>query len=169
MINSTWFPLYSTTVWEIQALSSGKAAVSDAMPAEVYNYGVISLAHQLTKSFDNTCSNRSILQEYKDASILHLYKKDNTVICNNHCTISLLVIAGAKSLLGYYWTASSSSSWTYFCLIVSVDLGRVMVRPISYLLLISCMRQARSARTLHRSYFDFVDLPTDTYNFPDTT
>ena len=45
----------------------------------------------------------AIPQEFKDASIIHLYKrKGNTQVCDNHKDVSLLSIAGkilAKNLL----------------------------------------------------------------------
>ena len=48
----------------------------------------------LTELFRMMWREGKIPQEYKDASIVHLYKKKgNRVICDNHRGISLLVIA----------------------------------------------------------------------------
>ena len=73
----------------VQQLSSVKDQGADAIPAEVYNAGVISQGGYPIK--------------FKDASIIRLYKqKGNPQVSDNHIGISLLCIAGkilAKILL----------------------------------------------------------------------
>ena len=87
----------------VQQLSSGKAPGADAIPAEVYKAGGLPMAEKLTELFHCMWRKEAIPQEFKDASIIHLYKrKGNPQVCDNHRGISLLSIAGkilAKILL----------------------------------------------------------------------
>ena len=88
----------------VQQLSSGKARGADAIPAEVYKAGRgITMAEKLTGLFNCRWRKEAIPQEFKDASIIHIYKrKGNPQVCENHRGISLLCIAGkilAKILL----------------------------------------------------------------------
>ena len=84
-------------------LSSGKAPCTDAIPAEVYKAGGLPMAEKLTELFQCMWRKEAIPQDFKDASIIHLYKrKGNPQVCDNHRGISLLSIAGkilAKILL----------------------------------------------------------------------
>ena len=61
------------------------------------------MAETLTELFHCMWRKEAIPQEFKDASIIHLYKrKGNPQVCDNHRGISLLCIAGkiqAKNLL----------------------------------------------------------------------
>ena len=61
------------------------------------------MAEKLTELFHCMWRKEAIPQEFKDASIIHLYKrKGNPQVCDNHRGISLLSIAGkilAKILL----------------------------------------------------------------------
>ncbi|XP_035692597.1 uncharacterized protein LOC118427066 [Branchiostoma floridae] len=79
----------------IQRLSNGKAPGSDSIPAEVYKAGGPVLVEKLTELFQSQWQKNEIPQEFKDASIVHLYKrKGNRQSCDNHRGNSLLVIAG---------------------------------------------------------------------------
>ena len=81
----------------VQQLSSGKAPGADAIPAEVYKAGGLPMAEKLTELFHCMWRKWAIPQEFKDASIIHLYKrKGNPQVCYNHRGISLLSIAGKK-------------------------------------------------------------------------
>ena len=63
----------------IKLMSSGKALGSDAIPE---------LFHIMWRK-------EAIPQEFKDATIIHLFKrKENPQVCDNHRGISLLSIAG---------------------------------------------------------------------------
>ena len=74
---------------------SGKAAGPDAIAAEIYKYGGINLTKSLVKLFNNIWDSRAVPQEFKDATIVHIYKrKGDKSICDNHRGISLLCIAG---------------------------------------------------------------------------
>ena len=87
----------------VQQLSSDKAPGADAIPAEVYKAEELPMVEKLTELFHCMWGMGAIPQEFKDASIIHLYKrKGNLQVCDNHRGISLLSIAGkilAKLLL----------------------------------------------------------------------
>ena len=97
------FPTVTETRKTIQHLSSGKVPVTDAILAEVYKAGGLPMAEKLTELFQYMWRKEAIPQVFKDASIIHLYKrKGNPQVCDNHRGISLLSIAGkilAKLLL----------------------------------------------------------------------
>ncbi|BHF85662.1 hypothetical protein SprV_1002883400 [Sparganum proliferum] len=88
-------PSLQETIGAIQQVSSGKAPGSDAIPAEVYKHGDPQLMDHLTALFQQMWHQGEIPQDFKDATIVHLYKrKGNRQICDNHRGISLLNIAG---------------------------------------------------------------------------
>ena len=88
-------PTLDETTAAIKKLSSGKAAGPDAIAAEIYKYGGINLTNSVVKLFNNIWDSRAVPQEFKDATIVHIYKrKGDKSICNNHREISLLCIAG---------------------------------------------------------------------------
>ncbi|BHF85870.1 hypothetical protein SprV_1002904400 [Sparganum proliferum] len=88
-------PSLQETSRAVQQLSSGKAPGSDAIPAEVYNHGAPQLMDHLTKLLQVMWLQREISQDFKDATIMHLYKrKGNRQVCDKHRGISLLNIAG---------------------------------------------------------------------------
>nr|VZI39499.1 unnamed protein product [Spirometra erinaceieuropaei] len=79
----------------VQQLSSGKAPGSDAIPAEVYKHGGPQLMDHLTALFQEMWRQGKVPQDFKDATIVHLYKrKGNRQVCDNHRGISLPNIAG---------------------------------------------------------------------------
>ena len=79
----------------IKLLSSGKAPGSDAIPAEIYKAGGPPVAEKLTELFHIMWRKEAIPQEFKDATIIHLFKrKGNPQVCDNHRGISLLSVAG---------------------------------------------------------------------------
>nr|VZH91157.1 unnamed protein product [Spirometra erinaceieuropaei] len=88
-------PSLQETIRAVQQLSSGKAPGSDAIPAEVYKHGGPQLIDRLTALFQETWRQGEVPQDFKDATIVHLYKrKGNRQVCDNHRGISLLNIAG---------------------------------------------------------------------------
>nr|VZI17162.1 unnamed protein product [Spirometra erinaceieuropaei] len=83
------------TIRAVQQLSSGKAPGSDAIPAEVYKHVGPQLMDHLTAIFQVMWHQRGVPQNFKYATILHLYKrKGSRQVCDNHRDISLLNIAG---------------------------------------------------------------------------
>ena len=88
-------PTVSETVKAIKLLSSGKAPGSDAIPAEIYKARGPPVAEKLTELFHIMGRKEAIPQEFKDATIIHLFKrKGNPQVCDNHRGISLLSMAG---------------------------------------------------------------------------
>ncbi|BHF60457.1 hypothetical protein SprV_0100342200 [Sparganum proliferum] len=88
-------PSLQETIRAVQQLSSGKAPGSDSIPAEVYKHGGPQLMDHLTALFQEMWRQGEIPQNFKDATIVHLYKlKGNRQVCDNHRGISLLNIAG---------------------------------------------------------------------------
>ena len=69
------FPTVTETRKAIQHLSSGKAPGTDAIPAEVYKAGGLLMAEKLTELFQYMWRKEAIPQDFKDASIIHLYKR----------------------------------------------------------------------------------------------
>ena len=79
----------------ISQLSDGKAPGRDCIPAEIYKCGGDVLVNRLTELFTLIWEKQVLPQDFKDASIVHLYKKKgNRQACDNHRGISLLSIAG---------------------------------------------------------------------------
>ena len=79
----------------VHLLSSGKAPGLDSIPAEVYKEGGMALTEKLHQLFQLIWQHDTVPQDFKDASIIHLYKrKGNRQACDNHRGISLLSIAG---------------------------------------------------------------------------
>ncbi|BHF78798.1 hypothetical protein SprV_0602191300 [Sparganum proliferum] len=83
------------TIRVVKQLSSGKAPGSDAIPTEVYKHGGPHLMDHLTALFQEMWRQGEVPQDFKDTTIVHLYKpKGNRQICDNHRGISLLNITG---------------------------------------------------------------------------
>ena len=79
----------------IRLLSSGKAPGADSIPAEIYKDGGKTLTEKLHELFLLIWQQETLPQDFKDASIIHLYKrKGSRQSCDNHRGISLLSIAG---------------------------------------------------------------------------
>ena len=78
----------------IKQLSPGKATGADVMPAAAYRHGGDTLLQKLTDLFCRMWDEEVIPQQFKDASIIHLYKKGNRQLCDNYRGISLLARAG---------------------------------------------------------------------------
>ena len=87
------FPPVTETTKAIQHLSSGNAPGSDAIPTEIYKAGGQPMTEKLTELFLCTWRTEAIPQEFKDASLVRLYKRTgNAQVCDNHRGISLLSI-----------------------------------------------------------------------------
>jgi exonuclease III len=79
----------------VKQMSTGKAPGPDAIPAEVYKSGGPALNRKLTEMFHSVWESETLPQDFKDATIVHIYKrKGNKRSCDNHRGISLLSIAG---------------------------------------------------------------------------
>ena len=74
---------------------SGKAPGVDGLPAEVFKAGGLNLITKQTHLFQNIWNKRSVPQEFRDALIVHIFKrKGDRSVCNDHRGISLLSIPG---------------------------------------------------------------------------
>ena len=79
----------------ISQLSNGKAPGADAIPAKVYKNGRPVLHQKLVDIFQSIWQQGTVPQDFKDALIIHLCKRQgNCQQCNNHHGISLLSITG---------------------------------------------------------------------------
>ena len=79
----------------IKQLSSGKAPGADGIPPDIYKHGGTAVAKQLLNLFRQIWQEGAVLQDFRDATIVHLYKnKGDRTCCDNHRGISLLCIAG---------------------------------------------------------------------------
>ncbi|BHF68277.1 hypothetical protein SprV_0301131000 [Sparganum proliferum] len=88
-------PSLQETIRAVQQLSSGKAPGSEEISVEVYKHGGPPLMDPLTAFFQEIWRQGEVPQDFKDATIVHLYKrKGNRQVCDNHRGISLLNIAG---------------------------------------------------------------------------
>ena len=67
-------PNIAETTQAIKKLTSGKAAGSDAIAAEIYKHGGINLTKRLVQLFTIIWDSRSVQQDFKDASLVHIYK-----------------------------------------------------------------------------------------------
>jgi hypothetical protein len=78
----------------IKQLQAGEAPSPDGIPPESFKDGGDAMVTKLTDHLQKFCE-ASITQDFKDASIIHLYKNmGDRASCDNHRGISLLSIAG---------------------------------------------------------------------------
>ncbi|BHF69306.1 hypothetical protein SprV_0301235000 [Sparganum proliferum] len=79
----------------VQQLPNRKALGPDAISAEIYKHGGPQLMDHLSVVFQEMWRQGEVPQDFKNATIVHLYKrKGNRQFCDNHRGISLLNIAG---------------------------------------------------------------------------
>ena len=79
----------------IKQLTSGKSPGEDGIPPDVYMHGGVAVAEQLLDLFVCIWKEGQVPSNFKDATIIHLYKnKGDRAVCDNHRGISLLYIAG---------------------------------------------------------------------------
>ena len=98
-----YFPTVSETVKAIKLLSSGKAQGSDAIPAEIYKAGGPPVAEKLTEIFHIMWRNKAIPQEFKDAKIIHLFKRKGILKSVTIIEASLFCQLPGRSQLEPYW------------------------------------------------------------------
>ncbi len=79
----------------IKALKNGKTPGQDAIPAEVYKNGGSALVQRLHDLFLKIWQDGDVPQDFKDATIVTVYKKKGSKAeCGNYRGISLLCVAG---------------------------------------------------------------------------
>ena len=78
-----------------QADDQWKAPSPDFIPAEEFKFGGAAIKDQLTSLYRTMWNQEQLPQEFRDATIVHIYKRSgNRQCCDNHWRISLLSIAG---------------------------------------------------------------------------
>ncbi|KAL8584826.1 hypothetical protein ACOMHN_037531 [Nucella lapillus] len=78
-------PSYEEVNKAIKQMTTGKAPGPDAIPAEVYKTGGEIIRNQLTSLFQSMWKQEHLPQEFRDATIVHIYKrKGNRQSCDNH-------------------------------------------------------------------------------------
>ncbi|BHF59470.1 hypothetical protein SprV_0100242900 [Sparganum proliferum] len=88
-------PTLHETIRTVQQLSSVKVPESDAITPEIYKHGGTPIMDHLTALFQAMWRQGQVPQDFKDATIVHLYRrKRNRQICDNHRDIFLLNIVG---------------------------------------------------------------------------
>ncbi|VDL88740.1 unnamed protein product [Schistocephalus solidus] len=88
-------PSFPETIRAVQQISSSVAPGSNAIPMVLYKHGGPRLMVELTTFFQEMWRQGRVPQDFKDATIVHLYKrKGNWQLCDNHRGIMLLNIAG---------------------------------------------------------------------------
>ncbi|VDL91020.1 unnamed protein product [Schistocephalus solidus] len=88
-------PSLPETIRAVQQISNGKALGSEASPTEVYKQGGPWLIAELTTLSPGDVAPRKVPQDFKDVTIVQLYKrKRNQQLCDNYRGISLLNLAG---------------------------------------------------------------------------
>ena len=79
----------------VQQMSSGKSPGADSIPAEIYKHGGEHLLQRLTKLCEQIWDQKAVPQDFKDAMIVHIFKRKGDRACyDDHRGISLLSIAG---------------------------------------------------------------------------
>jgi len=79
----------------VNQMASGKAPGIDGLPPQVFKEGGPNLIAKLTQLFQNMWSQRSVPQEFRDALIVHIFKrKGDRSVCDNHRGIALLSVPG---------------------------------------------------------------------------
>jgi len=74
-------------------MATGKAPGQDGLPPEVFKFGGPNVVEKLVMIYGNIWNKRSLPQEFKDALIVHIFKrKGDRSICDDHRWISLLSI-----------------------------------------------------------------------------
>eukprot|EP00795_Rhopilema_esculentum_P004209 gene4209-20396_t len=87
-------PLENDVAKATKQMSSGKAPCPDAIPAEMFTSGGPLIA-KLTELFQSVWVSETLPQEFKNATIVHIYnRKGNKRSCDNYRDIFLLAIAG---------------------------------------------------------------------------
>ena len=85
-------PPYSSEVLRaINQMSSGKAPGPDGLPPELFKSGGPDIVNKLVTLYQSIWSNGTVPQEFKDALIVHIFKrKGDRSACDDHRGISLL-------------------------------------------------------------------------------
>ncbi|BHF69902.1 hypothetical protein SprV_0301294900 [Sparganum proliferum] len=90
-----WRPTPTSTTCLLYTKPSKSSSSSPALPAEIYKYSDPELVDYLTALFQEMWRQGEVPQDFKDVTIVHLYKrKKNRQICNSHHGIFRSSVAG---------------------------------------------------------------------------
>ena len=78
----------------VMRLRNGKAAGEDRIQVELLKSGGIAVIDWLTELLQEVWRTRRIPQEWKDATLVPLHKKNHKKICDNYCGVALLSVPG---------------------------------------------------------------------------
>ena len=78
----------------IAKLKNNKCPGADGIPAEVFKYGGDELTRRLYQIICQIWEEEDVPQQWKDASIIKLFKKGDTMECGNYRGISILTVVG---------------------------------------------------------------------------
>ena len=79
----------------VNLMASGKAPCIDSLPAQMFKAGGLNLITNLTHLFQNIWNKWSVPQEFRNALIVHIFKrKGDRSVCDDHRGIFLLSIPG---------------------------------------------------------------------------
>ena len=87
-------PNFDELMSTIRTTQDGKAPGGDGIPAEVWKFGGVQLTNCLHKLIQEIWDAQKIPQDWKDASIVPLFKKGERKDCGNYRGISLLATVG---------------------------------------------------------------------------
>ena len=88
------YPTAAEVKLAIKILCRGKKPGRDGIPAEIYKVGGPGLVKKLTALLKKIWEQGSVPQDFKDASVISLFKKGKRSLCDNYRGISLLSVAG---------------------------------------------------------------------------
>ena len=88
------YPTAAEVKLAIKILCRGKKPGRDGIPAEIYKVGGPGLIKKLTALLKKIWEQGSVPQDFKDASVISLFKKGKRSLCDNYRGISLLSVAG---------------------------------------------------------------------------
>ena len=87
-------PNISETKDAIKQLLNGKLPGKDKIPGEVYKAGGPHMIKKLVSLYKKIWEKGSVPQDFKDATVISLFKNGKKSVCDNYRGISLLSIAG---------------------------------------------------------------------------
>jgi hypothetical protein len=102
-------------------MSHGESPGEDSIPPEIYKEGDKQLVRRLLGLFLQIWDTESVPQDFKDASIVHIFKRtSDRACCDDHRGISLLPLQAKYSPVFYLISYQHMSTIMKFCQRVTV-------------------------------------------------
>ena len=150
----------------INQMSSGKAPGSDGLPPELFKSGGPDIINKLVVLYQY-CISGSVSQEFKDALIVHIFKrKGDQSVCDDHCGISLLSIPGkilARVILNLLTKHVSENN-----ILPESQCGFWSGRSTMNMIFTAHQLQEKCQEQQHELYAPFIDL-TKAFDSVDTS